>query len=198
MDINGVFTNNTVVISEVDCTYTSGTDTHNIITITSSVFTNNTVGYLHGGGLYILSGTDTHNNITITNSIFTHTGTSSDRTQGGLVVYCNSNMPTNIGIANSKFTGNYGSGVLLLYNVHVIFSQVTISKNNGPGIIAFDHVTVVFTEGHSIVANNSSPSDGGGIYLGKDSYLTTSNGGHVSFINNTAHRYGGAIYSLER
>ena len=33
------------------------------------------------------------------------------------------------------------------------------------------------------------------MYLGRDSYLTTSNGGHISFINNTAHRYGGAIYS---
>ena len=195
---SSVFTNNTVAILGGGLLIHSDTDTHNNITITSSVFTNNTVDYW-GGGLYIDSATDTHNNITITNSTFTYTsiGTRSDRAQGGLVVYCNSNMLTNIGIANSKFTGNDGSGILLFYNVHVIFSQVTISKNNGPGIIAFDHVTVVFTEGHSIVANNSSPSDGGGIYLGKDSYLTTSNGGHVSFINNTAHRYGGAIYSLE-
>ena len=65
------------------------------------------------------------------------------------------------------------------------------------GILALSYVTLVFTEGHSIIANNSSPNDGGGIYLGKDSYLTTSNGGHVTFINNTAHRYGGAIYSLD-
>ena len=28
-------------------------------------------------------------------------------------------------------------------------------------------------------------------------HLTTSNGGHVSFINNSAHRYGGAIYSMD-
>ena len=194
---NSVFTNNTGYFGG-GLYILSGTDTHNNITITSSVFTNNTVDYF-GGGLYIYTGTDTHNNINITNSTVTYTGTStsSDGGQGGLVVFCYTNMPTNIGIANSKFTGNDGSGVLLLYNVHVIFSQVTISKNNGPGIIAFNHVTVVFTEGHSIVANNSSPSDGGGIYLGKDSYLTTSNEGHVSFINNTAHRYGGAIYSLE-
>ena len=194
---SSVFTNNTVGIGGGLFIY-SDTDTHNNITVTSSVFTNNTVGDF-GGGLFIYSGTDTHNNITITNSTFTYTGTStsSDGGQGGLVVGCYTNMPTNIGITNSKFMGNNGSGVLLFYNVHVTFSQVTISKNNGPGIIALDHVTVVFTEGHSIVANNSSPSDGGGIYLGKDSYLTTSNGGHVSFINNTAHRYGGAIYSLD-
>ena len=37
----------------------SGTDAHNNITITSSVFTNNTVGD-EGGGLYIDSGTDGH------------------------------------------------------------------------------------------------------------------------------------------
>ena len=51
------------------CIGYSGTDGH--VTITSSVFTNNIVGYF-GGGLYIDSGTDAHNNITITSSVFTN------------------------------------------------------------------------------------------------------------------------------
>ena len=77
-----------------------------------------------------------------------------------------------------------------------IIVNSTFANNHGSGIL-IDRVTVIFTEGHSIVANNSSPTDGGGIFLSDNSYLTTSNGGHVSFINNTANRYGGAIYSTD-
>ena len=78
--------------------------------------------------------------------------------------------------------------------MYCIIVNSTFANNHGSGIL-IDRVTVIFTEGHSIVANNSSPTDGGGIFLSENSYLTTSNGGHVSFINNTANRYGGAIYS---
>ena len=199
---SSVFTNNTVGFLGGGLYIDSGTDTHNNITtgITSSVFTNNTVDV--GGGLFIYSATDTHNNITITSSVFTNNTVGF--WGGGLYIDSGTDTHNNITITSSVFTNNtvgFWGGGLYIYSAgtdaHVIFSQVTISKNNGSGIIAFNHVTVVFTEGHSIVANNSSPSVGGGIYLGKDSYLTTSNGGHVSFINNTAHRYGGAIYSLE-
>ena len=74
-------------------------DTH--ITITNSVFTNNTVGGKGGnihsntdthnnititrGGLYIYSGTDTHNNITITSSVFTNNTVDGDG--GGLYIH---------------------------------------------------------------------------------------------------------------
>ena len=75
-------------------------------------------------------------------------------------------------------------------------SQVIIANNKGSGVDTNGHCTVIFTEGQSIIASNRSPNDGGGIYLDYTSHLTTSDGGHVSFINNTAKRYGGAIYSL--
>ena len=164
---------------------------HNNITIANSAFTSNTVGS-HGGGLNLKTypTIDVYNNITITNSAFTN------NKNGGLTI--SSSINNNITITNSRFINNKGCGVYLLLidsKVHVMFSQVTISKNAGSGILSFNHVTIVFTEGQSIVANNSSPTDGGGIYLAENSYLTTSNGGHVNFINNTAHRYGGAIYS---
>lgn len=54
---------------------------------------------------------------------------------------------------------------------------MTISGNKGSGI---HHCNIVFTKGHSIIAHNHSPTDGGGVFLGKDSYLTTGNGGHIS------------------
>ena len=79
----------------------------------------------------------------------------------------------------------------------ITITNTVFADNNGSGIFAINHVTVVFTEGHSIVANNSSPTDGGGIFLAGNSYLTISDGGNASFINNTARRYGGAIYSTD-
>ena len=166
---NSALTNNTVGDDGGGLAIATDNGTHNNITITNSTFTNNTVGR-NGGGLLIYTNTGTHNNITITNSACTNNAIGGDG--GGLAIVTYSNMDNCI-IVNSTFANNHGSGILI------------------------DHVTVIFTEGHSIVANNSSPTDGGGIFLSENSYLTTSNGGHVSFINNTANRYGGAIYSTD-
>ena len=177
--INSAFTNNTVgngggLVIDIPYTCTDTDIINNIITITRSTFTGNTVG-IGGGGLliYIFIETDihsVHNNITITNSQFTNNTVSSFG--GGLYIHFDTHIDNNITIANSTFANNHGSGIVIL-----------------------NRVTLIFTEGHSIVANNSSPTDGGGILLSGNSHLTTSNGGHVSFMNNIAHRYGGAIYS---
>ena len=193
---NSAFTNNTVGGYGGGLHIYSVTDIHNDITITNSMFTSNTVGG-GGSGLLIDSIIGIHNNIIIINSTFTFNSVVDG---GGLYIYSYSDSDyENITIVNSIFTNNKGSGLILNSAKHyeVKLSKVMILNNNHSGIIVLNRVTVVFTEGHSIVANNSSPTDGGGIYLGKDCYLTTSNGGHVSFINNTAYRYGGAIYSLD-
>ena len=196
--INSAFTNNRVAIGGgggmcIYLYYHAGTH-HNIIVIINSVFTNNRVGV--GGGMYISGGTD---NITITNSVFTN---NTVRVGGGLFIFSDL---YNIIISTSYFINNtfyeLGGGLMVAGSVRCIYNNITIinstlTNNHGSGILA--HYTIVkFTEGHSIVANNSSPTDGGGIFLGEDCYLTTSNGGHVSFINNTAYRYGGAIYSTD-
>ena len=199
---NSAFTNNIVSGDGGGLYIYSYTDIHNDITITNSAFTNNTVGVNNkdggnGGGLLLESINGIHNNITITNSTFTYNSVVDG---GGLCIYSYKDTDyNNVTIVSSKFTNNKGSGLFFNSAKHyeIKLSKVNIFNNNHSGIIAFNHVTVVFTEGHSIVANNSSPTDGGGIYLGKDSFLTTSNGGHTSFINNTAYRYGGAIYSLD-
>ena len=144
------------------------------ITIANSTITNNIVDVAGGGLCMIYTGfrNDTYNNITITNSAFT-----------------------------SNTVGKFGGGLYVdntgTNNNILIIANSTIANNHGSGIVLLHHVTLIFTEGHSIVADNSSPADGGGVFLSGNSYLTTSNGGHVSFINNTAHRYGGAIYSAD-
>ena len=196
---NSTFTNNTVGGDGGGLFIYTENGTHNNITITNSTFTNNTVGY-YGGGLCIATITGAHNNITITNSTFTNNIVGGYG--GGLDIYTDTGTHNNITITNSACTNNaigYGGGLdIETYSNmdNCIIVNSTFANNHGSGIL-IDHVTVVFTEGHSIVANNSSPTDGGGIFLSENSYLTTSNGGHVSFINNTANRYGGAIYSTD-
>ena len=204
---NSAFANNNIVgsggglfISTVDVT-----DVHNNITITKSTFTNNAVE--NGGGLYILTGNDANYNITIINSAFTNNKVGNEG--GGLTIHIETgtnDAQNNITITDSVFTSNtvglWGGGLSIyidtdLDNILTITNS-TFANNNGSGIFAINHITVIFTEGYSIVANNSSPKDGGGILLSGNSYLTTSNGGHVSFINNTAQRYGGAIYSTDK
>ena len=167
-----------------------------ILTITNSIFTYNTVGG-SGGGLFMGSYSNIQTNVTIINGKFACNSASDG---GGLFLYSYADADyVHIKIVGSIITSNNGSG-LSSYSAkyhEIKLSHVTISNNNLSGILALNHVTVVFTEKHSVVANNSSPSNGGGIYLGQDSYLTTSNGGNVAFINNTAHKYGGAIYSID-
>ena len=196
---NSAFTNNTVANGGGLYIHTYN-GAHNDITITNSTFTNNTVGD-YGGGLYISTITGAHNNITITNSAFTNNTVGHNG--GGLHIYTYNGAHNDITITNSTFTNNaiggHGGGLAIetFSNMdNCIIVNSTFANNHGSGIL-IGRVTVIFTEGHSIVANNSSPTDGGGIFLSENSHLTTSNGGHVSFINNTANRYGGAIYSTD-
>ena len=204
---NSAFTNNVGDIAGGGlhmCICGYGTDTYNSITITNSAFTDNKI-YGDGGGLFIQADDylNTHN-ITITNSAFTNNAV--DDNGGGLYIFSDTDAHINITITNSAFTNNtvyyaYGGGLCIETNTNIDkninIANSTFANNHGSGIIVLYRVTLIFTEGHSIVANNSSPTDGGGIFLAGNSYLTTSNGGHVSFINNTANRYGGAIYSSD-
>ena len=198
---NSAFTNNAAHRSGGGIIIIALTGTHNSITINHSIFTSNTVA--EGGGLVIVtySSNYVHNNITITDSSFINNTADSG---GGLIIYTGTDTLNNIAIINSAFTSNTvaeGGGLVILpdtaTNNDITITNSTFVNNYGSGIFAINQVTVIFTEGHSIVANNSSPTDGGGVFLGEDCYLTTSNGGHVSFINNTAKRYGGAIYLTE-
>ena len=202
---NSAFTNNKVGDDGGGLFIYTDNDVHNNITITNSAFTNNIVNHT-GGGLYKRTDIDTYNSITIANTTFTNNTVG--QYGGGLYmhVYTGTDAHNNITITNSELTSNtvgqYGGGLYIQIDGMIIENILTIAistfaNNDVSGISAINNIKVIFTEGHSIVANNSSPTDGGGIFLAGSSYLTTSNGGHVSFINNTAHRYGGAIYSAD-
>ena len=164
-----------------------------IIDITNSTFTSNN-GKTGAGIYFSCSLVNAYTNIADS----TFTSNNATVTGGGLYIYYGDYTSNHVTITNSTYNDNNGSGLTinsLSFN-KMKLSQIVIVNNKGAGILTIDHCLLIFTEGHSIIANNSSPTDGGGIYLGKGSSLTTNNGGHVTFINNTAHRYGGAIYSL--
>ena len=179
---------------EVDCKYTL-TETHSNITIMYCIFANNSIA--DGAGLLIYSLTDyNYTKVSIANSEISNNSISG--IGGGVTIYLNSNTH----IINSTITNNIGVGLKIFTHtyacksINIYLSQLTISNNSDSGILASCRCTVVISKGNSIIANNSSPNNGGGIYLDNESYLTTSDNGHVSFINNTAKGFGGAIYSL--
>ena len=203
----------------------SYTSTYNNITVTNSTFSNNVAHEGNGFGLSIYSQDDVYNNINVANCTFNNNTRAVNDSGSGLYIYSMSNTHDNITVTNSTmsnnadglsivydafiyesitihnsiFINNKGAGLViaLRWNIHVVtLSQVTVSNNTRTGLIVIGYVTVVF-EGHSIIANNSSPTDGGGVYLGTGCHLTTNNGGIIKFYNNTAQRYGGAIYSLD-
>ena len=183
-------------------TSTDSTGAYTNIIITNSDFSNNTISCSIGGGLSIIAYAGTHN-VSITNSAFSNNNIISGF-GGGLFISVTHNNNITTCITNSAFTSNtagYGGGLCIdtetRINNNVIIIKSIFANNKGSGILVLTYVTLIFTEGHSIVANNSSPTDGGGISLADNSYLTTSNGGRISFINNTANRYGGAIYSTD-
>ena len=74
----------------------------------------------------------------------------------------------------------------------VTLSNVHITNNNMTGLLIIG-CQVNFINISSIISNNKSPGNGGGIYANDNVALSSSV--PVHFINNTATQYGGAIYS---
>ena len=75
----------------------------------------------------------------------------------------------------------------------ISLTDVHIHDNSVTGLSIYG-CYVQFTDKTSVIANNSSPTNGGGIYADINSVLAT-DGAEVYFMNNTAQFYGGAIFS---
>ena len=79
---------------------------------------------------------------------------------------------------------------------HISFANVEIRNHNFSGLF-LDNCHLHFITS-TIIANNHSPFNGGGITLGDESVLWSDNTSSVSFINNSAHYRGGAIFSMAK
>jgi predicted outer membrane repeat protein len=92
---------------------------------------------------------------------------------------------------NIFINNNEGGGLVSVYSAPH-FTNFNISNNGGSGIILYGlssgNLTATFSNGK--IKNNTSQSNGGGIYLGDDSYIF---GDNLEITNNSAIN-GGAIY----
>ena len=82
--------------------------------------------------------------------------------------------------------------VVQLHNVNCSMSDVTIVDNTITGLLLSS--STVYFNGDNTISNNSSPSNGGGLYLADSSYFILSEGSSLHINNNSALEYGGAIY----
>lgn len=87
----------------------------------------------------------------------------------------------------------YGALVFHTYpsGVQAFLTNVTIFGNNMTGLLSLG-CAVTFTGLASTISSNIAPLNGGGIWMSRDANIV---GGPVLLINNTALKYGGAIYS---
>ena len=95
---------------------------------------------------------------------------------------------TNVRIVNMKREGL----IVMGYQNQLLLDNVTIANNSRGGIIVFA-ITILFYNHPSIIINNFSPENGGGLML-LTPYSVITSTTEVYFINNTAQKQGGAIY----
>ena len=130
----------------------------------------------YGGGLMIVSQyAVTHlNNVSILSNNHQKKGIGESNNQySALLLYCSSTGRQLVQISGLKVIGNYMTGLLSIKCV------------------------IIFTNETTLIANNSSPNNGGGIWLDNKSVIKSKKGirkGLVKLINNTALK-GGALYS---
>ena len=121
----------------------------------------------------------TLNNVVVSNSL-----------AGGLSIDSNGD---NIQLYNVTVTNNNGGGVTMTYNRNlIVISNLSVINNTDTGMYIDGVTNVTFTNQSSTLINNSSPGNGGGMWIGKDIVI----GGEaiVSFYNNKARGVGGAVY----
>ena len=98
---------------------------------------------------------------------------------------------------NSTITvGSYwpGAGAVYLDTLTISFvGYITFTNNTGGAIVAINTRINIHANASVKFSNNLAVS-GGALYLAGYSWISTSPNVRVSFINNSAHEYGGAIY----
>ena len=101
---------------------------------------------------------------------------------------------------------SYKGKLLLVFAAMVFVAKVEFTVNitdivvrdnfNLSGMVIHG-CNVIFNGKKNAFINNSSPYIGGGLVILTKNYFQVNEGSHVSFINNSASLYGGAIYAKE-
>ena len=112
---------------------------------------------------------------------------------------------TNITAKNNKLvhaTGQYSkplshvNGMFVFFNVHSVAMDGSSNYflNNAPGVMGLSRTDVSFNGVFHFV-NNTTPHNGGAVYLSSGSTMIIENNSFVLFENNKADLRGGAVYS---
>ena len=145
--------------------------------------------YMFGDGLFYDRSLHIHNTIFDSNT--------------GVALYIHANSNVKMTDVDVVKTVNNTAPQLFLYmaaiqlictgDIQIVtISNIHINNNNMTGLLLIG-CRANFTDKSSIISNNKSPGNGGGIYVDDNVVLYSSV--PVHFINNTAGQYGGAIYS---
>lgn len=88
------------------------------------------------------------------------------------------------------------NGLFVFFNVKNVQlnGNSNCFTNNIPGVMGFSSTDVIFNGGFHFI-NNTSPNDGGAVYLTTGSTMVINNNSFICFENNRADKTGGAIYS---
>lgn len=98
----------------------------------------------------------------------------------------------NIHLSNNHW---FGLQLLCLFTTTFI-DNITDEYTNETGVYFSGDRVVYFHNHFCLIANNYSPSNGGGMWISSDSSVSSSN--TINFINNIAEGTGGAIYGESR
>ena len=132
-------------------------------------------------GLELDSNKDT---ITLNNII------ANNNTLGGIGLFSNGD---NIQLHNVTVANNNQGGIQMVYNRYlIILSNTSVINNTDTGIYIEGETNMTFAHQPTTLYNNSSPGNGGGMWIGKD--IVISSNTVVNFYNNTARGAGGAVY----
>ena len=99
----------------------------------------------------------------------------------------------NIQLNNVTVTNSNDNGVMMTYNRNlIVISNLSVINSTNTGMYIDGVTNVTFTNQPSTLINNSSPGNGGGMWIGKD--IVIDGEAMVSFYNNKARGVGGAVY----
>ena len=113
-----------------------------------------------------------------------------NNTSGGIYLYSNGD---NIQLYNVTVANNNYGGIQMVYNRYlIILSNTSVINNTHTGIYIEGETNVTFAHEPTTLYNNSSPGNGGGMWIGKDVVISSNT--LVNFYNNMARGVGGAVY----
>ena len=136
--------------------------------------------------------------LTIRNSMFLNNQMDSTGGAAIYIIVANTALLQNVLISkNALYNDNHGGALSITcssVNDQVTFTNVTVTDNKMTGVY-IERCYIVFADHSSVLANNISPFNGGGMYIDDSAIITSQNNTQVYFINNTAKGFGGAFYS---